>query len=390
MWRKICLAMAFFVFVAALAGQTNPLTNADVTKMLKAGVRHDVIKKIIESTPGAYDMNAEHVRALKAAGATQGILDAMAKRRAATTTAAAAAVARPRVSTHKHGATAGDKLRNPDPKKSAAFASLVESLQPETCEDNISTVDDCHGNHKTGCSHSQNPNYDAYLNYLKNGLPDASAAASAAVNNGNPLDQAFFANLEGTVPDTLTSTNHGQHAQELASLGEGQIVTLIGTLFYAMASGSETCNCQLSGDDSVVDFHIGAGFAPFPLSADVLDQLRNGASHKSILNLADQHKLEQPSVVVEMTPYYREQFRPGWTLGRVQMATGRQVKVTGQLMFDNAHNKPADDCGLSDADGSKCWRASIAEIHPVTSFQVCSTDQCDANSANWVNLEDIQ
>ena len=91
-----------------------------------------------------------------------------------------------------------------------------------------------------------------------------------------------------------------------------------------------------------------------------------------------------------MTPYYREQFRPGWTLAKVQAATGRQIRATGQLMIDNAHTKAADDCGLADADTSKCWRASVWEVHPLTNFQVCSADQCDASSTNWVNLEDMQ
>ena len=389
MLRKMCLAGVLLVFATVLLAQqqTPTLNNSDVVKMLKAGLRAETIRRVVQLSPGAYDTSMEATRQLKTAGATQGILEAMAVKRAPGATGAPkAAIAA--MSKHKHGATAGNTLR--DTHKKAAFASLIGSLQPETCEADLATVDDCHGNHKTGCSHSQTPRYDAYLNYLKNGLPDPGSTPSSTFNQGNPLDQAFYASAESNIPDTLTSANHAQHAQELADLGEGQIVTLIGTIYYAMSTGSETCNCQLSGDESVVDFHIGVGFGAFPLGADVLDQMRNGTHYKDILNKTDQHKLDQPSVVVEMTPYYREQFRPGWTLGRVQTVIGRQVKVTGQLMFDNAHHKPADDCGLSDADMSKCWRASIAEIHPVTSLQFCAVDHCDTNSADWKNLEDMQ
>jgi hypothetical protein len=203
------------------------------------------------------------------------------------------------------------------------------------------------------------------------------------------LDANFFAPLESGIPDTLTSTNHAQHATDLAQQGEGQIVTLIGTVFYTLHGGSETCNCQLSGDESVVDFHIGVGFGPFPLSATVLSQLQAGSEYSRILSPADQHVLDQPSVVAEMTPYYREQFHPAWTLAKVQGVTGRQVKITGQLMIDNVHHIPKDDCGLADANTSKCWRASTWEVHPVTSFQVCSVDHCDENSTNWVNLDDM-
>jgi len=278
-------------------------------------------------------------------------------------------------------------MRNPT--TAARTLKEVESLQGETCEDTLETVDDCHANHKTGCTHSENPRYDAYLNYLKNGLPDQASPPSSDINGGSPVGADFFASLESGIPDTLTSTNHAQHAEELSQMGEGQIVSLIGTLYYTIHGGSETCNCQLSGDESLIDFHIGVAFADFPLGADILSQLRSGSDYSRILSRHDQHLLDQPTVVVEMTPYYREQFRPNWTLRKVQNVTGRQVKVTGQLMIDNVHHKPADDCGLEDADLSSCWRKSVWEVHPVTSFQVCSADHCDANSPNWVNLDDM-
>lgn len=397
MLRRLCLVITCLVITCLvstailLAQQPTPLTNSDIAKMLKAGLRPEIIKTVIDVSPGTYDTSPAALRQLKTAGASQQLLDAIAAKTAAAarpaTTPTTKARARISASKHPHGASAGSKLRNPS--TAGKFSTQIQSLQAETCEADISTADDCHGNHKTGCSNSSNPRYDAYLNYLKNGLPDPASTASAAVNGGNPVGADFFTTLEGQIPDTLTSTNHAQHGEELAQMGEGQIVTVIGTLYYAMASGKETCNCELSGDDSVVDFHIGVGFNPFPLGADVLNQLRNGGAIQH-LGHSDQQALQQPSIVVEMTPYYREQFRPGWTLAKVQAATGRQIRATGQLMIDNAHTKAADDCGLADADTSKCWRASVWEVHPLTSFQVCSADQCDANSTNWVNLEDMQ
>src|SRR6266852_6817225 len=367
----------------------NQVTNAEIVKMLKAGVDQRLVKWVIENSDGKMlDVSPTAIQALKAAGGSQAILDAVsAKTKKAPHAAATAAPKKMHSAKIKHGAAVGAALRNPT--TSARTEKQVESLQGETCEDTLQTVDDCHANHKTGCTHSENPRYDAYLNYLKNSLPDPGSAPSGEVNGGNPLGADFFAQLESGIPDTLGSTNHAQHATELAQLGEGQIVTLMGTLYYAIHGGSETCNCQLSGDDSLIDFHIGIGFADFPLSADVLTQLRGGSEYSQILAVQDQHVLDQASVVVEMTPYYREQFRPGWNLGTVQNATGRQVRVTGQLMIDNVHHKPADDCGLGDADTGKCWRLSVWEVHPVSSFQVCNADHCDANSTSWVNLEDM-
>jgi hypothetical protein len=100
----------------------------------------------------------------------------------------------------KHGASAGSMLTNP--ATASSFAKKVESLQGETCEDNLQTVDDCHASHKTGCTQSANPRYDAYLNYLKNGLPDPISPASSSVNGGSALDATFFASLESAIPDT--------------------------------------------------------------------------------------------------------------------------------------------------------------------------------------------
>jgi hypothetical protein len=389
------LRMATIVFfglcgtMAFSQSAPNQVTNADITKMLKAGVDQRLVKWVVENSDRKMlDPSPKAIQALKAAGGSQAILDAVsAKSKKAPLAAAAAASKKMHPVKIKHGAAVGAALRNPT--TSAKAEKQVESLQGETCEDTLQTVDDCHANHKTGCTHSENPRYDAYLNYLKNGLPDASSSASPDVNGGNPLGSDFFASLEGGIPDTLTSTNHAQHSVELAQMGEGQIVSILGTLYYTVHGGSETCNCQLSGDESLIDFHIGVGFADFPLGVDLLSRLRSGSEYSRILSPQDQHLLDQPAVVVEMTPYYREQFRPNWTLAKVQSVIGRQVKVTGQLMIDNVHHKPSDDCGLADADLSSCWRASVWEVHPVTNFQVCSADHCEANSTNWVNLDDL-
>jgi hypothetical protein len=392
--RVVFVLFGLYGLLALAQPAPNQVTNADIGKMLKAGVDQKIVKWVIDNSDGrTLDAAPGAIQGLKAAGASQTVLDAVSAKatKAKKAPAPVSAATTLKSATHStkisHATATVAALRKP--ATSSRTAKQIESLQAETCEDTLQTVDDCHANHKTGCTKSENPRYDAYLNYLKNSLPDPASTASSEVNGGNPLGADFFAQLESGIPDTLGSTNHAQHATELAQAGEGQIVTLIGTLYYTIHGGSETCNCQLSGDDSVIDFHIGIGFAGFPLSADVLSQLRSGSDYSKILSVQDQHALDQSSVVVEMTPYYREQFRPGWALSKVQNATGRQVKVTGQLMIDNVHHKPADDCGLGDADSGKCWRLSVWEVHPVTSFQVCNADHCDATSTNWVNLEDM-
>jgi hypothetical protein len=87
-----------------------------------------------------------------------------------------------------------------------------------------------------------------------------------------------------------------------------------------------------------------------------------------------------------MTPHYREHFKPEWVFKSVAALIGRQVKVTGQLLFDNEHSIPSQNCGLPGANLATCWRASAWELHPVTQFLVCPTDQCPVDGSNWVGI----
>ena len=370
------LLLVFVLFFAASA--EDKLTNDDIIKLLDAKIRQSLIVHMVSSTPGTYNLGTDAVRILKQHGAKQPLLDAMQKRQGP---APAPMVALARTTHRRAHVRATPK----------ALATHASSITSETCEDDLSTVDDCHASHPTGCSSSQNPNYDAYLNFLKNQLLDSNSAAEKT------LTQADLDDREQALPDTLTSRNHGDHAQELAADGmdEGKIVSIVGTLFYAIHSGKETCNCELAGSEDVVDFHIGIGFGNFPLSADALDKLRSGnirddSAMKAEFTPRELAQLQQPSFIVEMTPHFRENHPElGWTLDAIQNATGHKVRVTGQLMVDNAHHMRNDDCGLQNAT-NKCWRATIWEIHPITDFEVCRTDACTANSSDWVALKDFQ
>jgi len=382
---SIPIIYALGVSLTFAQSTSNEVTNGDIAKMLKAGVDQKVVKWVVDNSDGTkLDSRPAAIQALKAAGASQSVLDAVSRKAAKTRNVPAARQRGAHPAKVTHAASTVKHLK--DPNSASRTASEIDSLQPETCADNLETVDDCHDNYKAGCTHSANPRYDAYLDYLKNSMPDP-ASSPADLNHGNPIDAVFLADRENNTPDTLTAYNHAQHGADLADMGEGQVVSVVGTLYYAIHGGAESVNCQLSGDDSLVDFHI--GFSDFPLGAGVLDQLRSGKDFRSVLQQGDQLTLEQNSFVVEMTPCYREQFKSGWTLSKVQGVTGRQVRVNPQLMIDNFHHKASDDCGLADANPDKCWRLSVWELHPVTSFQVCSADHCDANSTNWVNLEEM-
>jgi hypothetical protein len=139
-----------------------------------------------------------------------------------------------------------------------------------------------------------------------------------------------------------------QQATDLAQQGEGQIVTLIETVFYTLHGGSETCNCQLTGDESVVGFSHCSGVCGLPFE-------RFGSESTSGWHCIRRNSFSRRST------------------------SARSAKRSGG-------NDAKDDYGLGDADSSECWRASTWEVHPASNFQVCSVDHCDASSTNWVNL----
>ncbi len=246
------------------------------------------------------------------------------------------------------------------------------------CEE-VQDFEDCHSRYPAGCTQgSGKPNYDAYLNLLKNQLiPPASASPVKFL-----LAKADYDQLNSKVPAQLGGKNHADFTDVLSAAGETQIYGVIGYLYYAKAEGAETSNCQLPQDPALddVDYHIGIGF-----DKDLAGQLLAKKKPPS-------HLLSSNSVIVEMTPHFRAHFESGkWTVNELDKILGRQVKVVGQLMVDNEHNLKSQNCALatSTSDLASCWRMSVWELHPVTAFQVCSKDSCTQNSPDWVELNQL-
>jgi len=234
-----------------------------------------------------------------------------------------------------------------------------DATAPVQCEDGLENWEGCHGGYPTGCSGSGV--YDGYLNFLKNQHPPRD---SKPVRVFTSLGD--YQDMESRTPTDLGKSNHLDLKSQLEAMGEGQPHAVIGYLYYAKQEGKESSNCELTAPDDT-DFHIGIGF------------------DKS--EAASKKPSDKTAVVVEMTPQYRATFAPEWTLQLVKEAIGKQVKVTGQLLADNEHNETKDNCGLPGA-GASCWRASIWELHPVTSFQVCgsASGECAADGTDWVEL----
>lgn len=239
------------------------------------------------------------------------------------------------------------------------------SIKAETCNE-VSDIETCHKSYLTGCSHAAVPRYDAYLNLLKNQLP------SPNLENSKTLTNADFASLDREAPLALGRGNHAEHAEMLASIGEGTIVSTIGYLYRAEEERApETANCQLTGPENA-NYTLYIGFD------SAVDTKLPGAE------ATGSRELSKSSIVAVVTPHYRARHHPKWTIARLRQAVGMQVKVVGQLLMNNPHYNPHDNCGHPDADRERCWRASAWELHPVTQLYVCNSRMgCAASAKSW-------
>jgi hypothetical protein len=254
--------------------------------------------------------------------------------------------------------------------------AAANTTDPAQCDD-VASVTDCHTRFPTGCSAAAR--YDAFVNFLKDKLNPPAPDSTFRFYTNLP----DFQTLDAAVPDGLTKSNHGDFKDVLSRLGEGQIRGVAGFLYYAIQTGAESSNCELTGDDEV-DYHIGIGF-----DAALAGRVLKAAAGPHRLTKTDAKAIKQQSMIVEITPHYRAFKQPNWTLDAVKSALGRQVRIMGALLLDSEHIKPSDSCAVAGADMEKCWRGSTWELHPVTRFQVCRTGTCTEQTGDWVDLENL-
>ena len=146
----------------------------------------------------------------------------------------------------------------------------------------------------------------------------------------------------------------------LEDMGEGKYVSYIAFVkdaHYSDVSKGEAVNCNIPGNDTN-DIHI------------VLVQ-----------NPGDD---ECTSTTAEMSPH----FRPAtWTPDNIMKASaGHPIRVEGHLFYDGSHSP----CTATSRPNPK--RASLWEVHPVYSFEVCSQNtiaECQARNAEWTPLEKV-
>jgi hypothetical protein len=204
-----------------------------------------------------------------------------------------------------------------------------------------------------------NPPSDDHCGILGKSSDPAAQAESTAKNNFcAPTHDADVITYQDLISLQTKSANIPKEVSdrtEIENLGEGNYVSyvaLIKNAHYSDTTGGENVNCNLSGNPPN-DIHI-------VLMSDPTD--------------TD----ECHSTTAEMSPHYRP---ADWTPQRLN-ALGKPVRIKGQLFYDNSHAP----CTEHSRPNPK--RASLWEIHPVYSVEVCELgdlDKCrnSTNPADW-------
>ena len=131
---------------------------------------------------------------------------------------------------------------------------------------------------------------------------------------------------------------------------------------YSDVSSGEEVNCNIPGNDTN-DLHI------------VLVPDNKGGDLRNVD--------ECTSTTAEMSPHFRP---AAWTPDNIMKASdGHPIRVRGHLFYDGSHSP----CTATSRPNPK--RASLWEVHPVYSFEVCSKStiaECESASASeWTPLE---
>jgi hypothetical protein len=209
----------------------------------------------------------------------------------------------------------------------------------------------------------RNPASDDHCGILGGSSDPAAQAESTAKNNfcaptHNP-DIITYEKLIDLQTQSASIPKKLDDRKEVENLGEGNYVSyvaLIKDAHYSDTTGGEAVNCNFSGNPPN-DIHI-------VLMSDATD--------------TD----ECHSTTAEMSPHYRP---TNWTPAKLS-SLGKPVRIKGQLFYDNSHTP----CSAKSRPNPK--RASLWEIHPVYSLEVCQfgdLDKCrnSTNPADWTAVE---
>jgi hypothetical protein len=141
------------------------------------------------------------------------------------------------------------------------------------------------------------------------------------------------------------------------TVGEGTVVEYVGFLLHAQysnKSSGEAVNCNIPGMDTN-DIHIQLVNVDTPQEDDACK-----------------------SVTAQMSPHFRPET---WTPDQLNSVRSHLLRIRGPLFYDGSHTPCHDD------KRPNPQRASVWEIHPVYSVDVCK-QKGGATCDSWIPLEE--
>jgi len=88
---RFSVLVGILLVAALIASAQQALNNDAIVKMVKAGLGEDLIVSTIRTQPGNYDVDPDHLIALKSAGVSEKVLNAMVEKKSATAAPSGAA-----------------------------------------------------------------------------------------------------------------------------------------------------------------------------------------------------------------------------------------------------------------------------------------------------------
>jgi len=203
----------------------------------------------------------------------------------------------------------------------------------------------------------RNPASDDHCGIQGDGTDTADQLEATAKNNfcaptAHPQDMTYQELLDLQTKAQSDDNPSGKpigrtvdDRKDIENMGEGNYVSYVALIMdahYSDTTGGEKVNCNMNGNPPN-DIHI-------------------------VLVSKAGETNECTSTTAEMSPHYRP---AGWTPA-VLNGLKKPVRIRGQLFYDNSHAV----CGKTKPNPK---RASLWEIHPVYSIDVCKSadlDQC--------------
>jgi uncharacterized protein YraI len=183
----------------------------------------------------------------------------------------------------------------------------------------------------------------AYHGCALGGNPSPNGPNVAALTALNNKKNRWHAPASSDIDPSFTLVHLLQPGADDARFNDARAGEIEGFVVDVKVGGVETVNCKAT-DPLYRDTHI-----------EVADHMGAPTTQR---------------VIVEVTPRWRAAMQAAgvdWTTPSLHALIGKRVRFRGWAMFDQEHRSQAENTAPGNPSN---WRATVWELHPVTSFTV--------------------